>query len=178
MLRAAHEGDRDAVRAWRNHPQVRAASLTRHEISADEHAAWWERALADPTRRVLVYERSGVPSGSVTFFDLGAEEHRRSAWWGFYLDVEGLEARGELLPATIGVMREAIRYAFDELGLEVLHGEVLASNDSVRALNRRHGIREVETYERDVDGTPETVVRLELHAGDVRRRGGAGQGRP
>ena len=38
VLRDATDDDRDAVLAWRNHPQVRRASLTRHEIGADEHA--------------------------------------------------------------------------------------------------------------------------------------------
>ena len=63
-------GGYDAVLRWRNHPQVRAASLTRHEIGTEEHAAWWKAALVDPARRVLVYERRDVPSGVVTFFDI------------------------------------------------------------------------------------------------------------
>lgn len=168
MLRAAEDRDRDALRAWRNHPQVRAASLTRHPIAVEEHAAWWAQALADRTRRVLVYERGGIPSGSVTFFDIGAEPERRSASWGFYLDVEGLDERDELLMAWIQVMRQALHYAVDELHLEVLHGEVLASNEAVRSLNRRFRIREVDTYDREIDGSTEAVVRLELHAGDVR----------
>ena len=40
MLRPAAEADRDRVLAWRNHPQVRAVSLTQHEITPAEHAAW------------------------------------------------------------------------------------------------------------------------------------------
>jgi len=166
VLRPATSYDRDAVLRWRNHPDVRAASLTRHEIGADEHAAWWKTALADPTRRVLIYERRDVPSGVVTFFDY--DESAGSAWWGYYLDGEGLEQRGQLLMAWIEIQREAVRYAFDELRLGILEGEVLASNEAVRQLNRRQGFTEVETYQREIDGDPTDVIRFRLHAADAR----------
>ncbi len=168
MLRRATDADRDIVLPWRNHPEVRAASLTRHVIGAEEHAEWWSRALADPTREVLVYERGGVPAGIVTFFDI--DRAARSAWWGFYLDVTGLEDRGELLLAWIEVERDAIRHAFGELDLAVIVGEVLASNLAVRGLHKRHRFRETAAYDRHVDGTAEPVVRVELHAEDARSR--------
>lgn len=170
MLRPATEEDRDLVLPWRNAPEVRAASITQHVISPDEHARWWSGAIADPSRRILIYERSGMPSGVVTFFDLElGDPEKASGWWGFYLDGAGLEQRGELLLAWLEIEREAIRYAFGELGLQLLEGEVLASNEAVRAMNRRHRFREVETYERVVDDVAVEVVRVELRAQDARR---------
>lgn len=166
MLRPAQDGDRDLVLQWRNHPEVRAVSLTRHEISPGEHARWWAAVQGDPARQVLVYERSQVPCGVVTFFDHDREA--RSAWWGYYLDNAGLEARGELMPAWIDIQRKAIRYAFDELGLDSLEGEVLASNEPVRRLNRRHGFTEVETCTRDIDGVRTEVVRVRLSSANAR----------
>jgi UDP-4-amino-4,6-dideoxy-N-acetyl-beta-L-altrosamine N-acetyltransferase len=168
VIRLATDADRDAVLRWRNHPQVRAASLTRHEIGAQEHAAWWKAALADPARRVLIYERREVPAGVVTFFDLDPDA--RSAWWGYYLDGDGLEAAGQLLMAWIEIQREAVRYAFDELGLELLEGEVLASNEAVRSLNRRQGFTEVSSYQCDLDGEPSEVVRIQLRAATAKQR--------
>jgi UDP-4-amino-4,6-dideoxy-N-acetyl-beta-L-altrosamine N-acetyltransferase len=168
VLRSATDHDRDRVLRWRNHPVVRAASLTRHEISAQEHAAWWNAALADPTRRVLVYERREVPAGVVTFFDL--DPAARSASWGYYLDDDGLDATGQLLMAWIEIQREAVRYAFDELELDLLEGEVLASNEAVRRLNRRQGFTETGSYQRDIDGEPSEVVRVQLRAAEVRQR--------
>lgn len=173
MLRPAHDADRDVVLQWRNHPDVRAVSLTQHEITAAEHAAWWGRTLVDPGSRVLVYERREVPSGVVTFFDL--DETTRSGWWGYYLDVSGLEAGGQLLMAWIEIQREAIRYAFDELGLELLSGEVFAGNEAVRQLNRRHRFTEVETYQREIDGTPTDVIRVQLRAEDRAAPSGTGK---
>jgi len=174
MLRPADDADRDAVLRWRNHPDVRAVSMTQHEITPEEHAAWWARTLADPSRRVLIYERRDVPSGVVTFFDL--DETTDSGWWGYYLDNVGLEAGGQLLMAWIQIQREAVRYAFDELGLATLEGEVLASNESVRQLNRRHRFTEVETYQRDVDGISTDVIRVRLHAADRASNNNIGEG--
>lgn len=155
MLRPAHDGDMDAVLAWRNHPDVRAVSLTRHEISPEEHRAWWESTQGRADREVLVYERHGIPSGVVTFFDLDREA--RSSWWGYYLDNAGLTERGELLPAWIEIQRQAVRHAWDELELAELHGEVLDDNAAVRRFNTRNGFTEIGTEERTIDGES-TVV--------------------
>ena len=35
MLRPALDSDRDLVLGWRNHPEVRAVSLTQHEIAQE-----------------------------------------------------------------------------------------------------------------------------------------------
>lgn len=150
MLRPATDDDLEHLLVWRNHPQVRDVSLTQHEISAAEHDAWWQRTRTDPTRQVLVYVRHDVPSGVVTFFDLDVTA--RSAWWGYYLDNEGLSARGELLPAWIEIQRQAKLFAFDELGLETLEGEVLEANEAVRRFNRRNGFEEISRAVRDVGG--------------------------
>jgi RimJ/RimL family protein N-acetyltransferase len=170
VLRSAEDRDRDAILAWRNHPEVRAVSLSKHLITVDEHAAWWIRTIRDPSRQVLVYERAGTPCGVVNFFDITDVGGDRSAWWGFFLDVDGLQARGELLTAWLEIMREAVDHAVDELRLDVLHGEVLAENEGVRAGNRRLRVRELGTEQRVIDGETKTIVRLALHAEDVRAR--------
>ena len=143
MLRPARDSDRDLVLPWRNHPSVRAVSLTTHEIAPAEHAAWWARRSAD----VLIYSEDGVPAGVVIF---------NGSTWSFYLDVEGLGQR--LLPAWMRLEKEAVEYAFGTLGLETLGGETLADNKQVLALHRRFGFRETRRYERLVDGVPKTVV--------------------
>lgn len=158
MLRPATDADSATVREWRNHPEVRAVSLTQHEISADEHAAWWDATKASDAREVYIYERHGVPSGVVTFFDIDREQG--NAWWGYYLDNAGLSERGELLPAWIEIQRQAKRFAFDDLDLRTLEGEVLETNEAVRRFNTRNGFEELESSTRDVDGTATTVIHV------------------
>lgn len=129
--------------SWRNHPAVRAVSMTTHEIKPAEHAAWWSKNR----QSVLIYEDEGVPAGVVIF---------SGETWSFYLDVAGLGRR--MLPAWMRLEKEAIEYAFGELGLERLDGETLEENKQVLALHRRFGFREVRRYERSVDGVMKTVV--------------------
>ena len=158
MLRPATDADQDNVRTWRNHDEVRAVSLTQHVISPEEHAAWWNNTKNNPARRVLIYERGGIPSGVVTFFDYNAEA--KTSWWGYYLDNDGLNARGELLPAWIQIQREAVKYADAELDLDVLDAEVLEVNEGVRRFNKRNGFVEMETETRVISGKPTQVIHV------------------
>lgn len=169
MLRPATDADVDTMRAWRNQEQNRLVSIHSHVIGAGEHAAWWARAKDDPTRRVLVYEQDGTPAGVVAFFDLEPDAPRPRGAWGFYLDAEGLQARDELLPAWLRIMREGVRYAFDELGLDELHGEVLEHNESVRQLNRMFRFVEGDGEPREADGRRVVVIPILLRREDRRR---------
>ena len=159
MLREAADADRDMVLRWRNHPQVRRASFTTHEIDPAEHVRWWSSMRADAGRWLLIYEHGSVASGVVTLVTDAAVE---TATWGFYLDIDGLDRRGELLAAWIGIERESAAYAFGKVGVSVLRGDVLASNSVVRRLHRRCGFAETGTYVREIDGVPHEVVRVEL----------------
>ncbi|TDW70836.1 GNAT family N-acetyltransferase [Kribbella pratensis] len=165
MLRTATEADVDTIRRLRNQQANRDVSITSHEISADEHAAWWAKTSKDPSRRVLIYERDGATAGVVNFFDLEGT----SGAWGFFLDADGLAERGETLPAWIEVMREATAYAFDELDLDVLSGEVLEHNTVVRQMNRRFRFVEGTPEVRYADGRELTVIPISLRKQDRRK---------
>jgi RimJ/RimL family protein N-acetyltransferase len=160
MLRSATDQDVDLIRALRNQQANREVSITSHEITADEHAGWWAKTRIDPSRRVLIYERSGLAAGVVNFFDLDLD--RTTGAWGFFLDADGLAERGETLPAWIEVMKEATAYAFDELGLNELTGEVLEHNTAVRQMNRRFRFTEGEPELRYADGRELTVLPIKL----------------
>jgi RimJ/RimL family protein N-acetyltransferase len=167
MLRAATDDDVDTIRRLRNQQANRDVSITSHEISADEHADWWAKTSSDPSRRVLIYTRDGRTAGVVNFFDLDD----RFGAWGFFLDADGLAETGETLPAWIEIMREATAYAFDELGLDVLTGEVLEHNTVVRQMNRRFRFTEGTPSVRHADGRDITVIPISLRRQDRRTQG-------
>jgi RimJ/RimL family protein N-acetyltransferase len=167
MLRTATDDDVDTIRRLRNQQANRDVSVTSHEISADEHAAWWAKTSVDPSRRVLIYTRDGATAGVVNFFDLDGT----AGGWGFFLDADGLAERGETLPAWIEIMREATAYAFDELGLDVLTGEVLEHNAVVRQMNRRFRFAEGTPETRYADGRELTVIPISLRKQDRRNQG-------
>lgn len=169
VLREATDDDVNLMLSWRNQETNRQVSKTHHEITPAEHAAWWSRVRVDPTRKVLMYVREGVPSGVVSFFDLGTDRPRTGSW-GFYLDADGLAERGETLPAWLEVMREAVDHAFDELELDRLTGEVLADNTVVRQMNRRFRFVEGTPETQSADGREITVIPISLDRENRRRR--------
>ena len=168
MLRAAGQSDVRTMLAWRNQPANRGVSNTRHVITADEHLSWWNRTKDDPTRRVLVFEVDGRPRGIVSFFDLSLEGSPRTGSWGFYLDNETAAAEGTAMLLWTRVMSEAVEYAFDTLELDLLEGEVLEHNESVRAMNRRYRFTEGTPEKRQVDGRTIWVIPIFLHRKDRR----------
>lgn len=158
MLRPVTEADKELVRDWRNHPEVRAVSLTRDVISAEQHDNYWDSLQGNESRKVYMYERGGRPAGVVTFFDIDPQQ--KSAMWGFYLDNAGLTERGEMLPAFIDIQRQAVKFAFSDpqgLLLDRLDGEVMDANEAVRRMNKRNGFEEIASDERLIDGEPATV---------------------
>ncbi len=148
----------ETIRRWRNHPKVRRASFTTHEIGPEEHRAWWEAVSADPTRRVLIFERNGVPSGVVLFTGVGSE----LVEWSKYVDVDGLGS--ERAAAWEELEYEAIDYAFDVLGADRIGASTLAANTPVRRLHERTGFVELRRYTRTIDGVDREVVWSELSA--------------
>jgi RimJ/RimL family protein N-acetyltransferase len=164
VLRPATPDDVDDIRKWRNHSDVRSVSLTTHHIGVEEHVAWFAAATTDPTRRVLIFEHAGVPSGVVNFTDV-RDGHGA---WGFFLDVDGLADRDEMLPAWLRIGVETIAYAFDDLGLDELTGEVLAHNIVVRQMNRRLGFTETGSRPVVIDGAQVQSLSIRLRRADRR----------
>jgi len=166
LLREASQADVEAIRRWRNHPKVREASIWTGAITAEGHARWWTDVREDPAKRVLIFEYRGVSCGVVTFKD--HDPNKRSAEWGFFLDVDGLGERGELVPAWIELEKEAIDYGFGKMMLRTLGGRTLAWNKPVLDLHRRFGFAEVSErgYVANVGGPLQAVVWTEMTADD------------
>jgi len=66
-IRAADVDDARLLWNWRNDPDVRAASLETEPINFDRHLDWYEAALADPSREILIAEHNHRPIGMVRF---------------------------------------------------------------------------------------------------------------
>ncbi len=165
MLRPAEEHDVERMREWRNQDANRAVSINQHVITPEENRTFWEKVRNDPARRVLVFEYDGRPLGIVNFFDITPG----SAMWGFFLDHDTVTAEGTALMAWMQVMKEATAYAFDDLGVDVLRGEVFPENEAVRTMNRRFRFTEGEPETRQAaDGSTVTVIPISLRREDRR----------
>jgi RimJ/RimL family protein N-acetyltransferase len=157
-LREAWASDLETIREWRNHPKTRGASIYTAFITPEGHARWWTGVQKDPAKRVLIFAYRGRDCGVVLFND-----HDRAggtAEWGFFLDVDGLTERGELLPAWMELEKAAVAYARDVMGLRSVGGRTLAWNRPVLDLHRRFGFVEnpARRYTTEVDGVEQLVL--------------------
>jgi UDP-4-amino-4,6-dideoxy-N-acetyl-beta-L-altrosamine N-acetyltransferase len=157
-LRPMELGDILQIREWRNLPEIAEYMYTDHEISEEEHAQWFGGAINDPKRRYWVIELEGTSVGLANLYDI-SELHNR-AYWAFYLASPEVRGRG------VGSFAErfVMRYAFDELGLDKLGCEVLATNAAVVRMHQRYGFQIDGTLRRHVikHGQRVDVVTLSL----------------
>jgi UDP-4-amino-4,6-dideoxy-N-acetyl-beta-L-altrosamine N-acetyltransferase len=132
-LRLLELGDIVRVLGWRNLPEVAMYMYTDHRISDGEHARWFAAAMTDPTKRYWIIALDGEPVGLANLYDIS--ELQRRAYWAFYLADARVRGRG------VGSFTErfVLRHAFQDLDLDKLCCEVLATNDGVVKMHERYG---------------------------------------
>lgn len=64
ILRPANTGDEYILLVWRNDPVTRHASLTQHIIGKKEHSQWLKESLGNPSRKIYIAEKDGIPIGT------------------------------------------------------------------------------------------------------------------
>ena len=132
-LRDLQLDDISRILAWRNLPEVASYMYTDHRISDAEHARWFAGAMSDDTKRYWIIELDGAPVGLANLYDISPLHGR--CYWAFYLADDRVRGKG------VGSFTErfVMRYVFEELGLEKLCCEVLATNEAVIKMHQRYG---------------------------------------
>lgn len=144
---------------WRNAPAVRRAMYNHHEISIEEHRAWFQRLKRDPSRQWFVYQDcTHTPQGVAYFQDIDTKQ--ASAFWGFYARPCAAAGTG------LGILIDALDTGFNCLGLHKLNGEVLADNAASLHLHKKAGFTEEGRFrEHHHDGSTRIdIVRFGLLA--------------
>lgn len=165
IFKAVSHADSDTLWHWRNRPAVRQFMYTQHEISHDEHKAWFSHMLANTHRYFyIVYKRvdsqPNTPLGVVNL-DLNSD-NRTSATWAFYAAPDAPRGSGALMEFG------ALSLAFETLGVTQLNCEVLSHNQGVVRLHQRFGFRETPQSRQRTFSLPEgktvEIVCLSLSA--------------
>lgn len=125
--------DLPVLRSWRNHASVRAAMFSQHEITEDEHRAWYLRVCEDPARRLLLVEDATGPFGFVQFADVAPGG---VADWGFYIRPGAVRGSGTRICSA------ALDHAFNVLDLHKVCGQAIVGNATSIALHRKLGFAE------------------------------------
>lgn len=133
ILRGIAEHEIDLMRSWRNEPAVRANMYTRHEITREEHATWWNTIAGRPDREYFMYEFRGKPCGIAALTGIDAKNGNSS--WAFYTAPGASKGSGSRMEFLM------LEHAFGALQLHKLYCEVLAFNTAVIKLHQKFGFR-------------------------------------
>lgn len=128
--RKMREHDLETILRWRNHPDVRKSMLSQHEIKVVEHRAWFDRSEKDDTRALLVVEEENLMIGCVVFSNVSCAG---TADWSFYADPDSPTGTGRK------VCEAALDFAFRELQIHKVAGQVLDFNEASIRTHRRLG---------------------------------------
>ena len=153
-MRPIEEGDLRQILEWRNSDEIHSMMLTDHKITWEEHCRWFEKICQESPKRHFVFEYKGHPVGYIGYNNFN--EETKTCVPGIYLGDR------KAAPADAGLYLPymARKYAFEELGMEKLIGEVLLKNKRALAANLMTG-QEGERYSIEKSGKQETVVRTE-----------------
>ena len=159
-LRPIRADELELMLSWRNAPSVRANMYTRHEISIDEHRAWWEKTRQREDQRYFMYENSGAPLGIVGINDIDIVNQH--AFWGFYAAPDAPRGTGTSMEFLV------LDYAFGVLKLRKLSCEVLAFNAPVIKLHQKFGfmVEGIFRSHHKLDGQFIDVYRLGILASE------------
>lgn len=131
MLRPMTDADLERVFFWRNHPSIRAHMFTQHEITLDEHRAWWDSVKSSSKFASFIFERASTPLGYVAFSEIVTTAS--TATWGFYTAPDAPKGTGSLMSLA------AMDMGFGPLGLRRLNAEVLVRNTVSQQLHKSFG---------------------------------------
>lgn len=125
--------DLESMLSWRNHPEVKRFMLTQHEITPDEHWAWFEESSKDQSKALLVIEEHGIPIGTVHF--TGVKENG-TAEWSFHSAPHSPKGTG------YKICTSALQFAFRNLSVNKVSSRVLAFNTASLKLHHRLGFKD------------------------------------
>jgi UDP-2,4-diacetamido-2,4,6-trideoxy-beta-L-altropyranose hydrolase len=133
-LKRASEQELDITYSWAADPKVRAHSFSKHQITKEEHSAWFLRKISDKNCEYLVFFKNERAIGSVRF-DIEKEKARIS-----YLLDPAFHGQGL---GTI-ILQKALEYLYfsSPQKPELVYGEVFQENHSSLQTFRRLGFDE------------------------------------
>jgi len=131
-LRPVKESDKHLILCWRNQPHVRDFMYTDHEITVEEHDAWFEKALEDPDACYLILEQLGAPVAFTNFTSIDRKNNK--CIWGFYLtSSHPQQGTGSVMAWFL------LDHCFRTMGLRKLYCESFAFNCKACSLYLKFG---------------------------------------
>ena len=118
------QADKASLRQWRNEPEVTRWGYSNHVISENEHREWFDAMLTDSSKLYWKIVVDGIAVGAVFLTVISHQE--KSCKWGMYLVDVDIRGKGVAQAACA----LSFRYAFSDLGMDVVKCEAFAQNES------------------------------------------------
>ncbi len=126
----------EQVRLWRNLDHVAKYMINDQKITSEQQRSWFNKVKNDLTKKYFVILIDDNPVGLVNFINM--DQSNKTADWGFYIGNIYYLSRG----FGIKIMRMAIEYAFNDLGLRSVNAEIIANNSISIYLHKKLGFIE------------------------------------
>ncbi|MER2121798.1 MAG: UDP-4-amino-4,6-dideoxy-N-acetyl-beta-L-altrosamine N-acetyltransferase [Solibacillus sp.] len=127
---------------WRTSEEVTRFMYTDIEYNLENQKKWLEKIRADENGRYFLMEYRDEIIGFISLTNINWPH--KHATWNFYIG----NKKYAMLAGFLGAYM--YNYAFNELGLQKLNGEVMDINEGVRKLHSKQGAREVGMLERHI----------------------------
>ncbi|MGG1246307.1 UDP-4-amino-4,6-dideoxy-N-acetyl-beta-L-altrosamine N-acetyltransferase [Bacillus spizizenii] len=121
-LRTLKEKDLDTVLRWRNDERIRQSMYNDQIITEKQHQQWFKNVNSSKTEHYFIFTVDHKDTGFVSFKDV---DHKNNhCYWGFYIG-EAQSQKGS--GSVMGFL--ALEWAFQQLEVEKVYGEVLSNNE-------------------------------------------------
>lgn len=151
-LRGLVESDKCMLFRWRNSEEIRMNMHNNHPILYEDHCHWFEEAM-NHSNYYRLFIGNDKPLGFVSFRRMIQNE----CMWGFYIgELDAPKGTGTIMT------RLAIAYAFYQLNMDKINGEVLSFNKKSQRLHQKLGFKKEGLYQLNRDGQMTDVYRFVL----------------
>ncbi|MCY7918169.1 UDP-4-amino-4,6-dideoxy-N-acetyl-beta-L-altrosamine N-acetyltransferase [Bacillus vallismortis] len=133
-LRTLKEKDLDTVLRWRNDERIRQSMYNDQIITEKQHHQWFKNLNSSKTEHYFIFTIDQTDTGFVSFKDV--DHHNHHCYWGFYIG-EAQSPKGS--GSVMGFL--ALEWAFQQLEVEKVYGEVLSNNEKSLSYHQSLGFR-------------------------------------
>lgn len=129
--------DLELILEWRNNKEIRFCMFNQNVINFKNHKEWFEEKSKQKNEFLLIYENDRVAQGFVSFSVY--EGKQSEAEWGFYKAPEAPKGTGKVM------LRYAIDYGFNKIGLSKINAKVIQHNKTSLILHEKMGFLQKRT---------------------------------
>ncbi|MCP3029962.1 UDP-4-amino-4,6-dideoxy-N-acetyl-beta-L-altrosamine N-acetyltransferase [Halobacillus sp. A1] len=142
-LKNVEKSNLNLILTWRNSPVIKEAMYSDHEITMEEHLAWYKKIEEQKSVIAKLFIHDETPLGLVNFSNIDTRNNK--CMWGFYI---GADPAPRGAGTALGIL--ALDYIFDKKGFRKVCAEVLEANSRSLNFHKKMGFQEEGRFQKHV----------------------------